>query len=209
MPNQTITLYVDANFTSPYAMSVFVCLQEKGLPISLELVDLDDGANLRAPFRDLGLTGRVPLLVHGALTLSESSAIIEYLEDHFGAPGHAPVLPQAPLQRAQARQIQAWLRSDLLPIRAERSTLGVFCGHSAAPLSASAQDACERLVRIAERLIDGPNLFDQWCIADTELALMLQRLIKQGDPLPQRLRDYAEGQWQRATVQRWVDQRRA
>ncbi len=208
MSHQSLTLYVDANFTSPYAMSVFVTLHAKALPFTLETVDLDGGANLRAPFRDLGLTGRVPVLAHGEVVLSESSAIIEYLDETFGAPAHALVLPQDRRQRAQARQIQAWLRSDLLALRAERSTVGVFGSASVAPLSADAQRACARLIRIAERLIDGDHLFGAWCIADTELALMLQRLNKHGDALPARLSAYADAQWQRAAVQQWVGQPR-
>jgi len=204
-----LTLYVDQTWTSPYAMSVYVTLLEKKLPFSLEEVDLDSGANLVPPYRDLGLTGRVPTLVHGDFVLSESSAIVEYLEERFGAPDHAGVLPRDLRQRAQARQIQAWLRSDLMPIRSERSTIGVFIEPIGTPLSVQAQAAAQRLIRIAERLVDGPNLFGAWCIADTDLALMLNRLILSGDPVPQKLRDYATGQWQRPSVQEWVQRPRA
>jgi glutathione S-transferase len=204
-----LTLYVDQAWTSPYAMSVYVTLLEKKLPFVLEEVDLDNGANYMPPYRDLGLTGRVPTLVHAAggqdpFVLAESSAIVEYLEERFGAPDHADVLPRDLHQRAQARQVQAWLRSDLLPIRSERSTIGVFIAPIDTPLSVQAQAAAQRLIRIAERLVDGPNLFGAWSIADAELALMLNRLILSGDPVPQKLKDYAAGQWQRASVQAWV-----
>ena len=37
-----------------------------------------------------------------------------------------------------------------------------------------------------------------------DLAIMLQRLIKSGDEVPQRLKDYADGQWQRPAVQDWL-----
>lgn len=204
-----LTLYVDQAWTSPYAMSVYVTLREKKLPFGLEEVDLDNGANLVPPYRDLGLTGRVPTLVHGDFVLSESSAIVDYLEERFSAPDHAAVLPRDLCQRAQARQVQAWLRSDLMPIRSERSTIGVFIEPIATPLFGEAQAAAGRLIRIAERLVDGPNLFGAWCIADTDLALMLNRLILSGDPVPQKLRDYAAGQWQRASVQEWVQRPRA
>jgi glutathione S-transferase len=204
-----LTLYVDTTFTSPYAMSVYVTLLEKKLPFKLEVIDLDKGANLVPPYRDLGLTGRVPTLVHGDFVLAESSAIIEYLEECFGAPGHVNVLPRDLHQRAQARQIQAWLRSDLMPIRTERSTDVIFVKPVAAPLTPQGQASAERLFRIADRLIDGPNLFGEWCIADTDLALMLNRLILNGDPVPQKLEDYAAGQWQRASVQEWVRRPRA
>ena len=35
-----LQLYVDARMTSPYAMSAFVALTEKGLPFTLQTVDL-------------------------------------------------------------------------------------------------------------------------------------------------------------------------
>lgn len=52
------------------------------------------------------------------------------------------------------------------------------------------------------------SLFDHWSIADTDLALMLSRLIIAGDPVPSRLRDYAQFHWQRPSVQEWVDKPR-
>lgn len=203
-----LTLYVDTTFTSPYAMSAYVTLLEKKLPFSLEVVDLDNGANQVPPYRDLGLTGRVPTLVHGDFVLTESSAITEYLDEQFAAPAYPSVLPRDLRQRAQARQVQAWLRSDLVPIRTERSTGVIFVAPIARPLTPEAQACAARLVRIAERLVDGPNLFGEWCIADTDLALMLNRLIMNGDPVPQKLKHYADGQWRRDSVQQWVRQPR-
>jgi glutathione S-transferase len=203
-----LTLYVDTTFTSPYAMSAYVTLLEKKLPFSLEVVDLDTGANQLPPYRDLGLTGRVPTLVHGDFVLTESSAISEYLDEQFAAPAYPSVLPRDLRQRAQARQVQAWLRSDLVPIRTERSTGVIFVAPIARPLTPEAQASAARLIRIAERLVDGPNLFGEWCIADTDLALMLNRLIMNGDPVPQKLKDYADGQWRRDSVQQWVGQPR-
>jgi glutathione S-transferase len=204
-----LTLYVDTTFTSPYAMSVYVTLLEKNLPFSVGEVDLDAGENHAPPYRDLGLTGRVPTLVHGDFVLSESSAITEYLDEQFPAPEFASVLPRDLRQRAQARQIQAWLRSDLMPIRSERNTNVVFIEPIARALTPEAEASAQRLIRIAGRLINGANLFGEWCIADTDLALMLNRLIKNGDPVPQKLQDYAGAQWQRESVQKWVSLPRA
>ena len=203
-----LTLYVDSAFTSPYAMSVYVTLLEKKLEFELKTVNLENGEYLQPTYRDLALSGRVPTLVHGGLVLNESSAIIEYLEEAFPAPQHAAVLPVDLQQRARARQVQAWLRSDLLALRAERSTNVIFFAPESAPLSQAGQAAADRLIRIAERLIDGAHLYGQWSIADTDLALMLNRLVINGDPVPQRVADYANRQWQRASVQSWVNQKR-
>jgi glutathione S-transferase len=200
----SLTLYVDSQFTSPYALSVFVTLKEKGLPFELKTVDLGGGANLQPPFRDMALTARVPVLVHDGFVLAESSAISEYLDEVFPAPEYHAVLPRNSQRRAQARQIQAWLRSDLMPIRQERSTITVFYEPATQPLSPEARAAADKLIRAAGKLVDGPSLFTRWCVADTDLAIMLLRLIRSGDEVPQKLKDYAEAQWQRAPVQEWL-----
>ncbi|WP_186353037.1 glutathione transferase [Pseudomonas gessardii] len=200
-------LYVDAQFTSPYAMSVFVTLREKGLPFEVRTLDLDALEQQAPVFAGLSVTQRVPTLEQGGFALSESSAITEYLEDVFP---QVPVYPREPRQRARARQIQAWLRSDLLPIRQERSTLVVFCAAKYGPLSHQAQVVADKLIAAAQQwLAEGDDyLFGQWSIADLDLAVMLNRLILNGDPLPARLVAYARRQWQRPSVQAWVNQAR-
>jgi glutathione S-transferase len=152
----------------------------------------------------------VPTLVHEGFALSESSAITEYLEDVFAPPTYAAVYPQDPHLRARARQIQSWLRSDLMPIRNERGTDTVFIQATTTPLSAAALQAADKLFRVAEQLLpaQGGHLFGNWCIADTDLALMLNRLVLNGDAVPQRLASYATQQWQRPSVQHWVQLQR-
>jgi len=203
MNDSSLRLYVDAQFTSPYAMSCFVALREKGIEFEMSTLDLDKLENQASDYARLSLTQRVPTLVHGDFALSESSAITEYLEDVFP---QTPVYPQNPQKRAAARQVQAWLRSDLLPIRQERSTLVVFYGQKYGPLSASAEAARQKLVEVAQWLLtDNPDyLFGEWSIADVDLALMLNRLILNGDTVPAQLEDYAQRQWQRPTVQEWI-----
>ncbi len=207
MNNAPFQLYVDAQFASPYAMSVFVALQEKQQPFTLHTVDLNTGVNQEDAYARLSLTARVPTLVHGELALSESSAITEYLDDVL--PGLA-LYPRDPVQKARARQVQAWLRSDLMPIREERNTQVVFYGAKKAPLSVAAVAAVQRLFRFADQLLPAHagQLFDQWSIADVDLALMLNRLALHGDAVPQRLADYAQAQWQRPSVQAWLAQER-
>ncbi|MGF6607535.1 glutathione S-transferase [Paraburkholderia sp. WSM4175] len=196
-------LYTDAQFASPYAMSVFVTLREKRLPFDLSTVDLANKANHATDYATRSLTRRVPTLIHEDFALSESSAITEYLEETFP---DTPVYPRDRRLRARARQLQAWLRSDLLPVRQERSTEVIFYRSRGGPLSASAQEAAQKLFAAADALLpaNSPNLFGEWCIADTDLALMLNRLVLNGDPVPHKLKEYATQQWQRASVQQWV-----
>lgn len=198
-------LYVDSLYTSPYALSAFVALTEKGLPFSVKTVDLEGGAQRLPAYAGRALTARVPALVEGDFVLTESSAITEYLEESFPAPEYISLYPQDRRQRAQARQIQAWVRSDLLPVRAERDTETVFFGKACSPLSDNAQAAAAKLVHVAGRFVQGPqNIFGAWSIADTDLAIMLSRLVRNGDPVPAKLQEYVEFQWQRPSVQQWL-----
>jgi hypothetical protein len=79
MPEAPLRLYADAQFASPYAMSVFVALQEKQLTFELFAVDLGTGANRAERYAVESLIQRVPTLAHGDFALSESTAITEYL----------------------------------------------------------------------------------------------------------------------------------
>jgi glutathione S-transferase len=210
MPLNPLTLFVDHQFTSPYAMSVYVTLREKGIPFVTERLDLGTQQHQQTAYRQQSLTARVPTLVHEGFALSESSAISEYLEEVFAPPTYAEVYPQDVKHRARARQIQAWLRSDLMPIRNERGTDTVFITPTSTPLSAAALEAADKLFRAVEQLLPegASHLFGNWCIADTDLALMLMRLVVNGDAVPERLKTYAIQQWQRPSVQQWVQQQR-
>jgi glutathione S-transferase len=75
----------------------------------------------------------------------------------------------------------------------------------------SSTAAAARLFRAADALLedDRPHLCGQWCIADTDLAVMLNRLVMNGDPVPEKLANYAREQWQRPSVQLWVERERA
>ena len=200
-------LYVDANFASPYALVAFVSLLEKGLKFEMEALDLSARANQQPRFAKTSITRRVPTLIHDGFALSESSAICEYIDETF--PGRR-LYPADSRSRARARQIQAWVRSDLAPIRDERPTFVVFNGARRSALSPAAEEAAGKLFSAALELLEErkDTLFSEWSIADVDLAMMLQRLIAHGDPVPARLADYANRQWSRPSVQEWVRRKR-
>ncbi|HWW06805.1 glutathione transferase [Collimonas sp.] len=211
MSNHGFKLYVDSQFASPYAMSAFVTLKKKGIPFEIQTVDLGDNENHQPGYSQLSLTRRVPTLTHGSFHLSESSAISEYLEEQFPAPEYRSVYPHDVQNRARARQIQAWLRSDFMPIREERSTEVIFFKPTDKPLSELAQTSAAKLFSAVDSLLGDSalNLFHEWCIADTDLALMLNRLVMNGDDVPEKLIAYARHQWQRPSVRLWVNQVRS
>jgi len=205
MENRKLKLYVGADHVSAFAMSAFVALKEKQLSFELVTVDLKSRENYRASYRDLSLTCKIPTLVHDDFALSESSAIAGYLDEL--CPGHKKLYPQGLQQRARARQLQAWLRSDLLVVRKERPFDLVYFGKKNTALSDEAQAAVERLLFVADHLLEegAEHLFGAWSIADTDLAIMLNRLVANGDPVPARLQAYVRRQWDRDSVRAWMD----
>ena len=74
------------------------------------------------------------------------------------------------------------------------------------PLSNAGQRAADKVIRIAGTLVpeSGGPLFGAWCIADTDLAMMLWRLSRTGYPLPAKLRAFADAQWERPSVREFV-----
>lgn len=201
-------LTVDTKFISPYALSAFVALREKDIAFELREIDLEHGAQRESGYAEASGTARIPMLEHDGFRLSESSAIAEYLDDAF--PDAPPLLPRDMRARARARQVQAWLRSDLLALRAERGTERVFVGERLPELSADGRAAADKLVRFAAALVpaaDG-NLFGAWSIADTDLATMLNRLVVHGDEVPAKLAGYATAQWRRPSVAAWLERMR-
>lgn len=203
----TLQLFVDSQYASPWAMSCFVVLQEKSIAAEIVPVNLGAAENKEPEFSKKSRTQRVPALVDGDFSLSESSAICEYLEDCFPS---VPVFPLNKKSKALARQVQAWIRSDLVALRKERPTEVIFYGKKYPALSVEASAAAQKLFDFADSLLipGEPNLFGNWCIADTDLALMLNRLIIHGDAVPAHLVTYATKQWQRPSVQLWVNKQR-
>jgi glutathione S-transferase len=208
---EPLTLYVDRFWISPYALSSYVALKEKGLPFDVQEVGLDRRDHHEPAYQQASITGRVPSLRHGDFWLSESSAIAEYLAETFPFPKHPRIFPEDLRQRGRCRQIMAWVRSDLMPIREERPTTTLFYERANTPLSPEGERAAERLLRAAALLIpDGrTTLFDTWCIADADFGLMLQRLNLNGHPLPPKVKAYAEAQWQRPSVRSFIERERA
>src|SRR3954463_176993 len=144
MANESLRLWVDSFWISPYAFSCFVTLKEKKLPFEVRTASLPDKEHLKAEYQQRSLTGRVPMLEHADFSLSESTAIVEYLDDAF--PGTPRALPATAHDHPRARQIMAGFRGDLIPIREARPTTPMFYERATKPLSPAAEEAAKRLV---------------------------------------------------------------
>src|SRR5687768_4692934 len=115
-----LTLYAESTWMSPWAFHAMVALEEKQLPYKLEVVPLPIPADVRAQLEQKAVIGKVPILVHGDVWITESLAISEYLAETFPSPHHPRLFPANLAERARARQIMSWLRTSLFALREDR-----------------------------------------------------------------------------------------
>ena len=103
-------------FRSSAAYRVRIALALKGLEPERRFVHLAKGGGQQhsAEYRALNPQGRVPFLVDGDVKLSQSLAIIEYLDETHPQP---PLLPKDPVGRARVRQIALAIAADIQPLQ--------------------------------------------------------------------------------------------
>ena len=199
-----LTLYADSTWQSPWVFHVMVALEELKVPYKLDPFPMPLPDDKRSLLASHAWLGKLPCLADGELWLTESSAISEYLSEKFPTPR---IMPAKLEQRARARQIMSWLRTGLFGLREERPTTSVFQRPVTKPLSEKARGDARELLGVASAAIGAgkTTLFDEWCVADADLALMLMRLIANSEPnVPQKIVDYALAQWGRASIRKFL-----
>src|SRR6478736_5880692 len=95
--------------TSSYRLRIALAL--KGIDAEQAFVHLVRGEQKTEAYRALNPQGRVPVLVlDDGTALTQSPAIIEYLEEVFPDP---PLLPAEPVARAKVRAVAAIIGCDV------------------------------------------------------------------------------------------------
>ncbi|HVE88820.1 MAG TPA: maleylacetoacetate isomerase [Burkholderiaceae bacterium] len=102
-------------FRSSASYRVRIALSFKGLPYDYAPVHLlkEGGQQLAPSFRALNPDGLVPVLDDGGEVLTQSLAIIEYLEETRPEP---PLLPRNPGERAYVRSIALSVACEIHPL---------------------------------------------------------------------------------------------
>ncbi|MGH8589994.1 MAG: maleylacetoacetate isomerase [Gammaproteobacteria bacterium] len=100
-------------FRSSAAYRVRIALNLKGIAYEPRFVRLARGEQHEAAYRAQNPQGLVPTLVDGNRVLTQSLAILEYLDEVFPTP---PLLPPAPELRARARAIAGLVACDIHPL---------------------------------------------------------------------------------------------
>ena len=102
-------------FRSSASYRVRIALNLKGLPYDLQEVHLvkDGGQQHAVDYLALNPQGRVPALAEGSNVLTQSLAILEYLEEQYPEPA---LLPQDLVLRAKVRAVAHTIAMDIHPL---------------------------------------------------------------------------------------------
>lgn len=95
------------SFVSPYVRKVLACLFLKGLDYEVDPITPFFGND---EFRRLSPLCRIPVLIDGDFSISNSSVICDYLDEAY--PG-APLYPPDPRDRARARWLEEFADTRL------------------------------------------------------------------------------------------------
>ena len=101
------SLRVIGSYLSPYVRKVLVCLELKGIAYEIDPIVPFYG---NEAFAQLSPLRRIPVLIDGEVTLTDSTIICEYLEESRPRP---PLYPKTPALRARARWLEEFADSRL------------------------------------------------------------------------------------------------
>jgi len=111
MTDSKMTLY--DYFRSSAAYRVRIVLNLKGKPYEQQSVHLVHGAQRAPEYLTLNPQGLVPTLVNRGRALTQSLAIIEYLEEAYPNP---PLLPKTLEERARVRALANLIACEIHPL---------------------------------------------------------------------------------------------
>jgi len=139
------------NHLSTYTAKVRIALTYKS--ISFEEREPPEGYKSER-YREIVAMGSIPAIVDGDFVLSESDAIVEYLNETVATPG---LLPSDPKMRAQARALSrihdSWVEPRLRALYPWVRRLQTLDTHQQVTVEQTIADLIERLQRF-ERVLD-------------------------------------------------------
>ena len=100
-------------FRSSASFRVRIALNHKGLKYEHAGVSLPKGEHLEAGYKSVNAQGLVPALEDGGRLLTQSLAIIEYLDEVYPGP---KLLPMVPLDRAYVRAFSQIIACEIHPL---------------------------------------------------------------------------------------------
>lgn len=157
-----LTFYAGSG--SPYAWKVWLALEHKGIPYDLKMLSFDKGDTKSPAFLAVNPRAKVPAIVEDGVAVSESSVIVEYLEDRYPS---KPLLPKDASGRATARRIAAEADSYLAETVGQLFDLTLYAKKPATvnEISTAQEIALSEIAKL-EKAMTGDYLVGDISIAD-------------------------------------------
>ena len=201
----TLTLVIGNKNYSSWSLRPWLAMKQAGIPFAEEQILLQRPETRREILRR-SPSGRVPCLIDGALTVFDSLAICEYVNERYA---NEVLWPRDISARARARAIAAEMHSGFSALRTHlpmdiRSRLS---DRGAAALVR--EDVAADIARIqavwTECLNEGgPMLFGGFSIADAFYAPVITRFVTYGVKLSPLLAAYSESVLMLPAMKQWI-----
>ena len=155
-------------FRSSAAFRARIALNLKGIKPELRFIHLlrDGGVQHSAEYKAINPQELIPALAHDGHLITQSMAIIEYLDEIVPTP---PLMPKTPYERARVREIAYVVGCDIHPVNNLR--VGLFTKEK---YNASDDDIARwhrHWIRIGfdalETMLSGSPYTGAWCHGDT------------------------------------------
>lgn len=105
-----MSMLVYEHSESVFYQKVRITLAEKAINYEVLNVALEAGEQISPAFLAINSKGVVPVIVHERRAITESSIIVEYLDDAFPDP---PLMPRDPFWRARRRYWARWIDDEM------------------------------------------------------------------------------------------------
>jgi glutathione S-transferase len=201
----TLTLVIGNKNYSSWSMRPWVALKAAGIAFEEVLIPLYTGDADKRRLLGFSPSGKVPALIDGDITVSDSLAIIEYAAERFP---QALLWPEDHAARAHARSISAEMHSGFVALRNE-------CGmnlHRPVGAKSLSENARADIKRIQQIWSDcrgrygkaGPYLFGAFSAADAMYAPVVHRFRTYAIDVTPIVRDYMEVMMALRAFQQWT-----
>ncbi len=190
----TLKLVIGNKNYSSWSMRPWLALRANKIPFEEIFIPLytDDQAD-KDRILSFSHSGKVPALIDGDITISDSLAIIEYLAERFPEAG---LWPDDRARRAHARSISAEMHSGFMALRNECG-MNLHRPVGAVELSADARANVVRIQQIWTECrqrwgASGPFLFGAFGAADAMFAPVVHRFRTYAIPVAPQAAAYME-----------------
>jgi len=179
---------------TPRTLRAHWCMHELGLDYECRPIGSRDGGNVSPEYTRLNPSQKIPTIEDGALVLSESAAIVNYLTTSYGGAANM----QPPADPAERARYDMWcffcmmeLDADTMYIVRRHGDLHEVYGAAPNAVSAAKEIFAKQAGAAATRLGAGPYAMGaRFTGADILLTTCLAGGRRRGVSLPEALSDY-------------------